>query len=267
MSKDWMVTTFDDTAPVFREEHMEYLVYQREACPTSGKLHWQAYVKFFTRKRMLTAKALFGTGAHLEVCRGGSAKAIEYCTKDASRVEPYIEHGLRPEEKKVMNIVEMLRTETPTEILEANPKIWRSIRSLQVVHGLVSAKRDFMTKGLLFLGPSGCGKSRSSALISEYLGMSYYAEPTMKWFDNYTQEESIIVEEIREIPTSFLLRLIDRYPMMLPIKGGYTPMRSEYVFMSSNLSEELLFGSMDLKTIEAFKRRIYIVDFYKYQNN
>lgn len=67
---------------------IQYMIYQREACPKTGRKHWQAYVEFKNRKTMNAIKKHFMDNTiHLEERRGSQRQAIDYCQKHDSRDE------------------------------------------------------------------------------------------------------------------------------------------------------------------------------------
>lgn len=87
-------TTYNESPPVYREDEMRYLIYQREKCPTSGKLHWQGYVEFFRKITFNTIKKIFNDNTiHLESRRGNRDQAREYCMKNDTQIIPAVEHG------------------------------------------------------------------------------------------------------------------------------------------------------------------------------
>jgi hypothetical protein len=90
--KAWVFTVNNPIEPYesavpFDESILQCLVYQLER-GESGTLHLQGYVEFVARRTIAQAKQLVGLErAHLERRAGSKAQAIDYCTKDASRVE------------------------------------------------------------------------------------------------------------------------------------------------------------------------------------
>lgn len=80
-----LVTSWD-AEPVFDPDVMQYMNYQQEKAPDTGRLHWQIFVQFKDRKRIKWMKAHFGNSAHFEkvVVDNG---ASEYCLKDETSVE------------------------------------------------------------------------------------------------------------------------------------------------------------------------------------
>lgn len=58
-----------------------------------------------------------------------------------------------------------------------------------------------------------------------------------QWFDGYEGHESVIFDDTD--PTSFIMRatflkLFDRYPMSVPIKGGFVEWHPRRAFITSN---------------------------------
>lgn len=58
------------------------------------------------------------------------------------------------------------------------------------------------------------------------------------WFDGYDPavHKSIIIDDFYGwLPWHFLLRLLDHYPLLLPVKGGHVPAAFTRVFITSNV--------------------------------
>lgn len=59
----------------------EYAVFGRETCPTTGRLHYQGYVRFKSNKRFNWVRQLF-PGANILLARGSPSENRGYCIKD-----------------------------------------------------------------------------------------------------------------------------------------------------------------------------------------
>jgi len=89
-------TAFQDAEPSWDPNLMAYLVYQRERCPDTGRLHWQGYCEFHRDRKIGGIQTALGIGrSHVEGRRGSQDQAIEYCTKQESRISEAIEKGTR----------------------------------------------------------------------------------------------------------------------------------------------------------------------------
>lgn len=63
--------------------------------------------------------------------------------------------------------------------------------------------------------------------------------PTTKggnvWFDGYMGQKRVVLDDYRSyhLPFNFLLRLLDRYPIQVPVKGGYVNFIPEEIIVTS----------------------------------
>ena len=84
-------------------------------------------------------------------------------------------------------------------------------------------------------GPTGTDKSRiASAICTD----SYFKSPDNKWFDGYDGEKIVVMNDLRKSTFSFsyLLDLLDRYPLLVEAKGSMVPMTSVMFIVTSSKS-------------------------------
>jgi hypothetical protein len=79
----------EDIETIEFEKRMKYLVYGKEICPDTKKLHYQGYVEFDRPIVFGTLKKLLGNKTHLSNRNGTAKQAADYCKKDGD----FIEHG------------------------------------------------------------------------------------------------------------------------------------------------------------------------------
>jgi len=258
MKRDWMVTIYGADAPVYDPDTMDCLVFQKERCPSTAREHYQTFVRFKTRKRMETVKRCMGNNAHVEAARCDASTCIAYCTKSDTRVgEPVIMGTLPPRKRKVQELLGL----SVREILEEQPQLWRSVKQLKEAKLALSLPRTIPTETILLTGGTGTGKSKIAHLVSQFLGGAAWIDPGLQWFDQYEGQDLAIVDEFRGCPATQILRLCDRYPLRVPIKGSFVEWRPLYMILTSNLSFNEIFGGLDDKTMQAVRRRVkeYVV--------
>jgi len=252
----WMGTSFRDE---FSEDELTKIgvvaaVWQRERCPNTSRLHWQWCIKFAKRKRFSQVQKLF-VGDHIERVRDISG-AVNYCRKEDTRYAGPYQLGVFMESGTGEPMVVKLRNKRVKTALEEEPGLWRSVRAMFQIRLMQMPKRDKKTQLIYLWGPSGSGKTFSASR----LGGDIYYHDGSAWWDNYDQEETVIVDEYRgNFPTTLLLKLGDYTPLKVPIKGGYVEFNSSRVVFISNLTpNKALFEFDDEATVEALARRFVL---------
>lgn len=82
-----------------------------------------------------------------------------------------------------------------------------------------------------YYGPPGCGKTR--AVYDEFPGV--YRVLSHKWWDGYNGQEVVLVDDIRVGWCKFeeLLRITDRYPFRVEVKGGTREVQFRTIIFTS----------------------------------
>lgn len=254
MSRRWCFTSYDEMPPQFIEDEMSYLCYEKEICPTTGRLHWQCYTEFKSRKRFETVLHHFkkrqydGYKVHIECCDGTPSHNRTYCSKDyvaGSLIANFKEFGQIMKDPKpgrrtdIHYMVEMVQEgRTIGDILREVPNSLRYISHLEKAKAYLDNNKEIRDiQVYYYYGPPGTGKSHS--VYEELKDQNYYV-PLVQgdkiWFDCYQGEDIIWIDDV-DLHTwnrEFLLRLLDKYPLRLPIKGGHANAKFTKVYLTSN---------------------------------
>lgn len=98
-ARHWCFTNYDLLDPVeFKDNIMEYLVYQLEECPQTARRHHQGYFCFKKKRTLNWIKNNVHAAIHLQKCNGSPESNRNYCTKLDTRVEGTepVEFGVFP---------------------------------------------------------------------------------------------------------------------------------------------------------------------------
>ncbi len=233
---------------MFDEDKMEYLVYQEEI-GEGGNYHFQGYCEFKNRTRLNAAKELLGGArVHLEGRRGSAEQAAAYAKKEDTRVahtEPY-EWGAPRQQGKRVDLEDFAERicagDRMIDLVEDHLQTLARFSKLYWTLKLLT--RPVRTKELvvtLLYGDTGLGKTRS---IEEKYGgdTDFWRCPlnngTM-WFDGYDGHKRVLLDDFSGAASHFtlcnLLQLLDRYPLLVPTKGGHTWWMPDEVFVTTNL--------------------------------
>lgn len=89
----------------------------------------------------------------------------------------------------------------------------------------------------VYQGPTGTGKSREvwEREDPEFTEDKLYVVADNYWWDGYRGQEAVLFEEFTgQWKIEWLLRVLDRYPMRVPFKGGFVPLKAKRIYFTSN---------------------------------
>jgi len=188
--------------------------------------------------------------AHIEKRFGSQIQAIEYCKKDGKFKEfgERREQGGNPDVKDLIQNIYEGKFEYDEFLLE-NPETYHKYgRTIEkaIERSNTKIKRDFETKILWYWGKSGVGKTKSAYEYAETHKYKIYEYPYEKglWWDNYRSEEIVLFDDFSKssIDYKFLLRLADRYPLTVPIRGkAPVPFLSKLIIITSDIDPKKMF--------------------------
>lgn len=275
-SRKWCFTLHLDKQPselaeVCAEWDMSkvtYLVYQLEVAPTTGALHAQGAIALSTSLRLTAMKKMMRSQAiHLEPARNWE-KAKQYCMKAETRVagtEPFewgaeTSQGQRSDLATAASLVEA--GQNMREIAKVCPVTYiRCYKGLNALQQMMHPPKAIVRKVGLFWGSTETGKTR---MVFDNLEDVYtVADLKAPWFDNYKGEANVLMDECgaNMMHHNLLKRLLDRYPMSVPIKGGFTQWNASTIIMTSNMPIDDWYYGLPQADLQALKRRVRIFEF------
>jgi len=113
--------------------------------------------------------------------------------------------------------------------------------------------RSWQTEVYILVGKPGIGKSR----FCQDNAPDAYWKRKGEWWCGYDLHESVVLDEYYGwLPLDTMLRIMDRYPLMVETKGGAVNFVAKRLFITSNVAWENWYKwpNEDLKA--AFQRRI-----------
>ena len=152
-------TAFDVEDIEWKPDHMKYLLYGRETCPTTGREHLQGYVQFKKKQTIAGAKKIFDNDSiHFEFAKGDYEENFKYCTKTREcdpvpnvyfeRGEPTRKKGQRNDIQEVIRRIEagndlrdlMFDDEVNDTVARCMPFVRQAIADFKAGKGLASLK-------------------------------------------------------------------------------------------------------------------------------
>jgi len=119
--------------------------------------------------------------------------------------------------------------------------LWvRHYRAFEKYMTMKTEPRNHDVEVHVLYGPTGTGKSRWC--MDEYPGA--YWKQRSKWWDGYFKHDVVIVDEYYGwLPFDLLLRLCDRYPLLVESKGGQLQFVAKTICFTTNKHPDLWYHS------------------------
>lgn len=167
--------------------------------------------------------------------------SIEYVKKDGD----FIEIGKGPVKKMTKKEKNELLQSKPLIDLVADGDI-----SIYHVNALKRARETLENESIpiafgkrivrWFCGPTGVGKTKEAweeALkeVGGDIDQIWISHTTSQWYDGYHGQTAVIIDDIRSSSWPFqeLLRITDRYPIEVPVKGGFRRWNPKHIWITA----------------------------------
>jgi len=219
---------------------IKYAIFQQEISPTTKQLHLQGYLELTDSLRIAGVKTkIFNSdpSVHLEKRFGSRQQAIDYCRKKDSHVDgPWevgcanITQGTRTDlhdvafsiqkGSKLADIVQQY----PVEFIKFN-------RGIEKLIMLTPSSEKTTTRDVVvdyYYGTTGSGKTHAAMYsnskdgdLSSVYKLDLVTNGGNIWFDGYSGQETIVIDEFySNLSLSFLLKILDKWPLPVQTKGG-----------------------------------------------
>lgn len=143
---------------------------------------------------------------------------------------------------------------------------FKRYKSLVSQHEQADIPRNFKSKVFVFWGATGTGKSR--AVHTSFPGVYVVFSDAAQWFDGYEGHENVVFDDFNgfSVPISYMLKLLDRYPFTVQVKGGTANWRPRRIFLTSNLSPDHWYMDACSEHRDALKRRLDVILEFPFDN-
>jgi hypothetical protein len=177
---------------------------------------------------------------HFERRYGTQKEAVDYCKKKGL----FEESGNRRHQGQRTDLI-LIREQIKAgvnkrELLETYELSASQLRVIDNYYTYLKEERNEKPNVLWIHGPTGSGKTKYA--FDNFKDM-YVKEPEHKWWDGYDGHKTILIDDLRCKFFKFaeLLRILDRYPKRLEIKGGFRQLSSQNIIITCPCSPQDLF--------------------------
>lgn len=235
--RNWCFTcnnySIDDINSLINCGH-SYLIFGKEI-GEKGTPHLQGYIEFdsgktFESMKKINNRCWFGARA------GNQQEAINYCKKDGD----FQEFGSPKQQGKRSDIEivkEMVKENKNMKEIFNEVSSFQALKVAEIGLRLFESKRNWKSKVTWCFGSSGAGKSKYCYDVLKNKEV-WWSGKNLKWWDGYDKHEYIVLDDFRADFCTFheLLRILDRYPYTIEVKGGTRQLLAKEIYITSIFS-------------------------------
>lgn len=265
-SRGWCITAWESEWDSCKKllQSADYSIWGHETCPSTGKKHLQSYGYWHNKISFNEIKRWLPT-SNFRAANGNAAQNRAYCCKEGD----FEEHGDMPSQGSRNDIADfrdaILAGASEEELIMEFPTMMAKYdRFYQRCRNIVlkkEAKKMEAPEVTVLIGAPGIGKTkhiydheRTDDVYKVEVGDG--SSGSVFW-DAYSGESVILIDDFHSnLKLDYMLRLLDRYPMKLNIKGGYTWKCAKRIYITSNIPIERWYPNCPNVHRKALMRRI-----------
>jgi len=233
-----------------------------------GTRHLQGYLELTGPQRRKRVSTILGGAAWVGFARGTQEQCLAYCTKQETRAngpwrlgEFSAGQGARSDLKPLQVAVQQIVA--GAQLQQIDPYVFaKNANGLMKLMSIQPAPRRDALKIICIRGTSGIGKTFWAYERFPDLYRPNYGNGGL-WWDGYAGQECVLLDEFRgQCPLQKLLMILDKYPLMLEVKGGYLPAKFTTVIITCNSDPTFWYPNAAVQNPEEFaalSRRIGMV--------
>lgn len=223
-----------------------------------GTPHLQGTIIFGKTCRLSALKKI-SPRAHWEACKSEEA-SINYCSKTGVMLIniDLRNQGSRTDLKSLTDAVG--KGMKISEIADNYPVEYVKFHNgIEKLMALRQVPRNFKPEIIWIHGQTGVGKTR---YVVETEPSLWISGKNLKWWQGYENQEAVLIDDFRRDFCTFheLLRILDRYPYTVEVKGGHRQLNSKRMYITSCYAPDEVYETRE--DINQLLRRIDRVVLY-----
>ncbi len=225
-----------------------FVVQLEQGNSETAYVHYQGYVYYAAVKRMDWIKRRTYDTIHLEYRRGDHAQCKTYCSKDDTRISGPWYFGSDDEIPKgtgarsdLSELAKRVREGATDDILadESPTTFIRYHKGLNAYRFAINESHTGERQVIWLWGDSGTGKTHlawSGRTSKELYPVASFVKSAV-WFDGYRNQSSILIDNLTtDCPWTTLMKVLDKFPSFIPVKGAFVHSTWETVYVTSIMS-------------------------------
>lgn len=245
-------------------KQVRYIQFGEEISST-GTPHLQGFLCYKNPKPLKTTISWFKRllkhpRTHIETMMGTIEQNEKYTSKEGN-IHKYGDPPLGTNRGKRTDLVEMRdkleKGEKMIDIIKQSKNLnFQQLRGLQILAPFYQKKRTEQPLIFWLYGSTGIGKSYK--VYNTHNIDQIYTKDDTPWWEGYNQEKVLLIDDFRgNIKYNVLLKILDRYPYRVNIKGSSGQLNSPIIYITSSLTPEQVYHNIHRNDkIDQLYRRI-----------
>lgn len=239
-----------------------FLIFGEETAPTTGTPHLQGYLELKTKMTGSAIKKMLLI-PNIILIKSTPRATVEqqrvYCSKEGHLNEygsPMVQ-GARTDLNGMRQLI--LDGASNLELAEANfgAYIRYGDAMNKYRHLVTECQRTWMPEIIIYWGPTGTGKS-SKVYADESLDQIWSWPGNHQFYQGYHMQDIALFDDFYgSINLQYMLKLCDRYPMVVNIKNGHCNWQPRKIYFTSNIDPRRWWANEDTAKVAAFFRRVH----------
>lgn len=250
---NWTQNQYQQLLDLF-DQNMDYLVIGKEISPTTLTPHLQGFLILKKKKTLNGVKTMIRIQEiHLEVAIATAMMNRTYCIKEGD----FIEKGTMPlsGNSKVLlqeAVHQLMNGTSMQNIATSFPETYiKHYRGLERMNLIMNKRtRQWKSHVRVYYGSTGTGKTRR-AIEEDKVEWTHGGD---RWFDGYDQQERVLFDDFDGVKSGItyrkLLQLLDRYPLQVPIKGGFVEWCPRVIVITTNIPPDRWYPDEDYSPLQ-----------------
>lgn len=233
----------------------------------SGTPHYQFVLWVPENVRCSVIKNVFPR-AHIEIVKGTPEQAIEYCTKEDTRISSPFLFGQQPVKRNSKTDWDRVFDDAKAgrfDLIPAKIKVSHYANLQRIAKDHIKGIDCPDVRGLWITGRPGLGKTHWARM--DFAKGNYYAKMANKWFDGYQGESVCILDDFDkkgEVLGHHIKIWADKWSFTAEAKGtAIAPQYKCFVITSNYLPEEIFSEQADEVLLLAIARRFKVYELSK----
>lgn len=196
----------------------------------SGTPHLQGFVIFKNQTRLSALKKLHSK-VHWEIQVGPDEACSNYCSKGSNIFEQ--DNRSQGKRNDILSAANLVKEKGIMGVVNEMPEMYVKYHSgLEKLFHRISTDRTIKPIVTWIYGKTGTGKTRH--VFDKHQDI-WISNKNLQWWDGYENQEVVLIDDFRRDFCTFheLLRILDRYPYNVAVKGGFRKLNSKYIYITS----------------------------------